>query len=195
MIGWEMNQEDHFTDLPVIETRRLVLRPLKMSDAEDVFEYASDPEVSKYTFWETHHSIADTQAFLSRVIREESAHWGIGLKENNKVIGTCYLHSFDLKHRRIEIGYGISRKCWGQGYMTEAVREVILSSFEQWDLNRIGAVCIVEHTASARVLEKVGMTFEGIVRQYAYTLSRFWDLKVYSILRDEICWGEIKRRR
>ena len=64
-----MDNENNRDDLPSIETRRLFLRALKMSDTDDIFEYASDPEVSKHTFWDTHESIEDTQRFILQQIR------------------------------------------------------------------------------------------------------------------------------
>ena len=177
---------DKGNDLDVIETKRLLLRPLKMSDVEDIFECNSDPEVTKYMSWETHNSIEESKAFLSRTISEGSACWGIVHKASNKVVGVCFLHSLDLQHRRTEVAFYLSRKYWGQGYATETAREVILFCFKNWELNRIGATCRIENIASARVLEKVGMTFEGILRKYTYFDNGFHDLKVYSILRDEI---------
>ena len=181
-----MDNENNRDNLPSIETRRLLLRALKMSDTDDIFEYASDPEVSKHTFWDTHKSIEDTQRFISQQISSNSACWGIVHKEDKRVIGTCYLHSFDAKHGRAEIAFYLSRKYWGKGYATEAVRQVILFTFENWELNRIGGTCMSENVASGRVLEKVGMTFEGILRKHSYARDKFHDLVVYSILRDEI---------
>jgi ribosomal-protein-alanine N-acetyltransferase len=157
-----------------------------MSDAEDLFECVSDAEVSKYTFWDTHDSIADTREFLSRLIADNAACWGIVQRKDEKLIGNCMLHSFEAQHRRAEIAFNITRQYWGHGYATEVVREVIVFSFRNWELNRIGGTCMTENLASARVLEKVGMTFEGILRKYAYTKGAFRDLRLHSILEDEI---------
>lgn len=173
-------------DLPSLETVRLLLRPLRMSDAEDIFEYASDPEVTTYTFWYTHNSLDDSKKFISWLTSDHFACWGIVHKESNKVIGTCFFHSFNFQHRRADIAFNLSRKYWGQSYATETAREVILFGFNQWGLNRIQGTCMIKNIASARVMEKVGMTFEGILRKYTYGKGRFHDLKLYSILRDEI---------
>ena len=157
-----------------------------MSDAGDLFECLSDTEVSRYTFWDTHDSIEYTREFLSRLIDDNAACWGIVQRGDEKFIGTCLLHSFEAQHRRAEIAFNITRQYWGHGYATEVAREVITFSFRNWELNRIGGTCMAENLASARVLEKVGMAFEGILRKYAYTKGAFRDLRLYSILEDEI---------
>lgn len=90
-----MTIEEQSSYLPVLETKRLLLRSLSMNDAEDIFEYASDPEVPKYSVWSVHESIEDTKDFLEAVMEEysnyELATWGIVHKVDNKLIGTCGL--------------------------------------------------------------------------------------------------------
>ena len=181
-----MSKDERFKNLPLLETGRLLLRYSKLSDAEDTFEYASDPEVTKYTFWRTHHSIEDSQQLLSWLTTEDFACWAIMHKADRKVIGMCFLHSFNLQHRRAEIAFNLSRRYWRQGYATEAAHEMIRFAFRSWKLNRIEGTCMLDNIASARVMEKVGMTLEGVLRQHSYAKNRFHDLKLYSILRDEI---------
>jgi ribosomal-protein-alanine N-acetyltransferase len=89
------------------------------------------------------------------------------------------------KHSRAEIGYVIGRKYWGEGLMTEAVKEVIRFGFERMNLNRIQATCFPENIGSYRVMEKAGMKFEGTLREQMFIKGRFQDLKLYSILRKE----------
>ena len=181
-----MSKDERFKNPPLLETRRLLLRSSKLSDAEDTFEYASDPEVTKYTFWRTHYSIKDSQKLLSWLATEDFACWSIIHKANQKVIGMCFLHNFNLQHRRAEIAFNLSRRYWGQGYATEAAREMIRFAFKKWNLHRIEGTCMLDNIASARVMEKAGMTFEGVLRQHSYAKNRFHDLKLYSILRDEM---------
>ena len=173
-------------NLPLLETKRLLLRTLRISDAEDTFEYASDPEVTKYTFWRAHHAIEDSKRLLSWLMTDDFACWSVVHKAEQKIIGMCFLHSFNFQHRRAELAFNLSRKYWGQGYTAEAAREMIRFAFKRWNLNRIEGTCMLENTASARVMEKLGMTFEGILRKRSYAKSRFHDLKLYSILRDEM---------
>ena len=182
-----MEIEDVFGDPPVLETDRLLLRKTSLSDAEDLFEYASDPEVARHTTWQAHESIEDTKGFLDSVMDQyrnrQVAPWGVIHKEDKRLIGTCGFVYWDLHNSRAEIAYALSRKYWGKGYMTEAVREVIAFGFGTMELNRIEARCKIENIASARVMEKVGMKFEGVLRQHMFAKGTYHDLKVYSILR------------
>ena len=174
---------------PVLETERLVLRPMTPDDARDVFGYASDPEVTRYVMWDTHRSLEDSGEFLRQMMDEYEKGellWGIALKESDRLVGSCgYGGSWTPEHHRAEMGYVLSRECWGKGLMTEAARELVRFGFERMDLNRIIARCFAENTASERVMQKAGMTYEGIQRQHVFVKGAYRDLKLYSILRRE----------
>jgi ribosomal-protein-alanine N-acetyltransferase len=182
--------KDVFEDLPVLETERLVLRKLEMDDLADIFSYACDPEVAKYTSWTAHKTNNDTSAFLNYVLdlykKGEVAPWGV--VRERKVIGTCGFVGWDLDHSRAEIGYALSRKYWGRGLMTEAVVRIINFGFRTMQLNRIQARCEAANIASARVMEKAGMRFEGVLREHEYSKGRYLDIVICSILRRE--WEE-----
>lgn len=184
-----MTIKNTLDNLPILETERLLLRSLSLDDAEDLFEYASDPDVSRYNTWTVHKSLDDSKRFLNAIVERyknhELAGWGIVHKTDKKLIGTCGLSSWIQDQRRAEIGYALSRKYWGKGYMPEAVRPVIAFGFRMMKLNRIEGKCIILNTASARVMEKVGMKFEGVLRQHLFTKGSFYDVKMYSILREE----------
>ena len=176
-----------FGDLPILETERLLLRKIRASDARDFYEYASDAEVSKHSTWSAHQSLADTRLFISSILNHyEAQHvapWGIEHKADRKLIGTCGFASWITYHHRAEIGYALARSYWSQGHMTEAVRAVLRYGFDEMQLNRIEARCKLENIGSARVLEKVGMTCEGILRQHMFIKGHYHDLKLYAILR------------
>jgi ribosomal-protein-alanine N-acetyltransferase len=178
-----------FRSLPTLETDRVILRKMTFADAMDIFEYAANPEVSKYTNWNAHQSVKDTKFFLNtvneRYKNSQITDWGIVHKKDQKLIGTCGFVEWDMFHNRAEIGYALSHKYWRQGYMTEAVMAVMNFGFRKMDLNRIEARCQVENVASSGVMEKVGMKFEGILRQQMLIKGEYWDLKIYSILRQE----------
>jgi len=184
-----MNLLDILANLPTIETERLLLRKITLNDASDMFEYASNPEVSEYTMWSTHVSIEDTKYFLKSLTKmykkRELVDWGIVHKAEKKFIGTCGFVEWSMTHSRAEIGYALSGRYWGEGYMSEAVNAIIEFGFREMLLNRIAARCEVNNIASARVMEKVGMQLEGILRQQLFVKGRYWDLKIYSILREE----------
>ena len=178
-MGADLRVEDVFGDLPVLQTERLQLRRLRLDDAGDVFEYASDPEVSRYTTWKAHKTLEDSRAFLSSVIELynslQVAPWGMEHKEHRKLVGTCGFVSWNLRHRRAEIAYALARPYWNQGYTTEAVRAVIAFGYRVMGLNRIEARCDVPNIASARVMEKVGMKYEGVLRHHMFTKGEYVD--------------------
>ncbi|MFN6382511.1 MAG: GNAT family N-acetyltransferase [Pseudanabaena sp.] len=178
-------------DLPdqflTLQTPRLILRKLTIADAEDIFAYASDPQVANYTLWEAHQSIDDTYAYLNNIVFElyrsgKGMDWGIIDKESNKLIGTCGLHTTPT-HRRAELGYALARDYWGKGLMTEATKAAIAFGFHVMQLQRIQAICDVNNVSSARVLEKAEMQFEGILHNYLFYKERAWDVKMYAITR------------
>ena len=184
-----MEIADIFENFPKLETRQLILRKLTLDDGQEIFEYASDPEVAENLPWERHKSVEDSINFLKLAIQnyeeKKVADWGIVNKKDNKLIGTIGYMWLLPEHNRAEIGYALSNKYWGKGLMTEAVSEIIRFGFEQMKLNRIEARCFMKNIASEKVLYKVGMTYEGIARESLFGKGIYYDLKVYSILRRE----------
>jgi ribosomal-protein-alanine N-acetyltransferase len=179
-----------FADLPEIETQRLLLRKMRLDDAEAMFAYASDSAVTRYVLWDTHRSIEDSESFLRLAIdgyeRGDFGGWGVVLKDSGAFIGTCGLDAgYAPEHARAELGYVLSREYWGKGLIPEAVRAIIAFGFARVELNRIEARCIAANIASARVMEKAGMTYEGTLREREFIKGAYRDMKLYSILRRE----------
>jgi ribosomal-protein-alanine N-acetyltransferase len=150
--------EDVFGTFPILETEQLLLRQITLDDAQDM--------IKKYE-------------------RICLCDWGVVYKRDNKFIGTCGYGWWSPAHARAEIGYALSRKFWNRGLMTEALREVIKFGFEIMRLNRIEARCFLTNHASEKVMQKVGMKFEGIQREGLFAKGEYQDLKVYSLLRKE----------
>jgi ribosomal-protein-alanine N-acetyltransferase len=152
-----------------VETNRLILRKPVLEDAETIFRiYASDPEVTRYVMWRPHASVDQTLEFLKGCVAawegDRRFPYVITLKGMDSPIGMVDFHlsgSFT-----IGIGYVIGRAYWGNGYVPEAVRAVVDRALSQPSIYRVCASCDVENTASARVMEKVGMQREGIMRRY-----------------------------
>jgi ribosomal-protein-alanine N-acetyltransferase len=179
-----------FRDLPELETERLLLRKMRLDDAEAMFAYASDPEVTRYVLFETHRSVEDSESFLRLALegyeRGDFGGWGVVLKDSGAFVGTCGMDAgYAPEHARAELGYVLSREHWGRGLMPEAVRAVIRFGFKRMSLNRVQARCIAENAASARVMEKAGMTYEGTLRESEFIKGAYRDMKLYSILRRE----------
>lgn len=184
-----MEIEKIYGQIPVLETNRLILRKLTLEDAEDMYEYTSNEKVSKYVTWESHHSLDDTRGYIHFVLQQYDlkriAPWGILFKENNKLIGTIDFVSWQPRHQSAEIGYAISHEYWGKGITTEAAQALITLGFTKMGLVRIQARCFIENIGSQRVMEKSGMTFEGIIRKGMCIKGQHRDLKIYSILNEE----------
>ncbi len=182
--------ERALAELPELETGRLLLRRMRLEDAEAMFAYASDPEVTRYVLFDTHRSIRDSEAFLRFAVegydRGDFGGWGVVLKDSGAFVGTCGLDvGYAPEHARAELGYVLSREHWGKGLMPEAVRAIIRFGFRRMDLNRIQARCMAENTASARVMQKAGMTYEGTLRESEFIKGAYRDMEVYAILRRE----------
>lgn len=183
----------HFVNLPVLETKNLILRPVQAEDYKAVFEFASDPDVAKYTSWDVHKTIEDSKVLVKFITKRyagnKPSNWAVILKSSNQLIGTCGFVSAFAANKRGEIAFAIRKEHWRKGYMTEAVNKSIEFGFNELKLNRIEAVCDAENEASSRLLEKCGMKFEGILRQYVFIRGEFRDMKSYAILAGEYFKG------
>jgi len=181
-----MPHSDLFRALPRLTTERLLLRPIRTDDVEAIFAYCSDPEVTRYTLFETHRSIADTRSFVSQVM-ENSANgtsgvWGIELTNAGMLIGTAGFGAVDERHHHTELGYSFARDYWNRGLATEAARELIRFGLNEMRLLRIEARCHPDNAGSIRVLTKAGMEFEGRLRNAYIVHGRVTDALLYAIV-------------
>lgn len=187
--GVIVTSQSLFQNFPTLETDRLILRKLTKEDATDIFQYASDDEVARYVTWDSHKTVEDTYQFLQfafdRYEAGQVAPWGIVYKADGKMIGTIDFLYWDQVHRRSEIGYVLAKPYWGQGIMTEAASKLLDFGFHKMELQRIEARCFVENIGSERVMQKIGMTYEGTLRKLMFIKGSFRNLKIYSILREE----------
>ena len=178
-----------FSHFPQLETERLYLRAMRVSDAPDMFDYARRPEVTRYLLWNPHPDLAYTREYLlyleSRYAVGDFFDWAIVKKDGGKMIGTCGFTRFRYEDDCGEIGYVLSRSEWGKGYAAEAVRAVLRFGFETVGLARIEAKFMEGNAQSLRVTEKVGMTFEGYLRSAMRVKGNLTTIGIASILRDE----------
>lgn len=184
-----MSPRAFFGDLPTLRTERLILRKLSLDDAADMFAYAREPVMTRYTTWAAHRSIDDSRGFLAEVVNKyangQPADFGIVLQSSGRLIGTCGIVVFNETHERGDLGYALSHEHWGRGYMTEAARAVIDAAFRSLPLMRVQSCCHVQNVGSYRVMEKLGMRFEGTFRRYFKIGGHYHDVRFYSLLRDE----------
>jgi len=177
----------------VSKTERLILREFEESDWEAVHLYGSDLEVVRYMPWGP-NSVEDTQDFIQRVIAHQGDNprreyeLAVTLRAGGRLIGGCGIHAVSPQHLRGFIGYCLDKRVWGKGYATEAARAILAFGFEHLGLRRIVATCDTENLASARVMEKIGMTREGRMREDTKIRGRWRDSFLYAILKHE--WQE-----
>jgi RimJ/RimL family protein N-acetyltransferase len=151
-----------------METERLRLRPIRVTDAETVFKtYAHDPEITRFATWVPHASLAETQRYLRAceiAWREGTAFpWALIRKSDGALIGSAELR---IDQHKAEIGYLVARPQWRQGYASEAAQALVDWAFAHPQIIRVWATCDAENLASARVLEKVGMVLEGRIQRW-----------------------------
>jgi RimJ/RimL family protein N-acetyltransferase len=175
------------TDFPQLTTQRLVLRAVTERDAPALFEIFSDPDVMR--FW-SRPPMESVEEAISLVREIESGwklrtllQWGITMKGENAVIGTCTLYRWDRTHRRAELGYVLRRDRWGSGIATEAVRAVLDHGFGEMKLHRVGADTDPRNAASGRVLERLGFEREGRPRETYYHLGEWADSELWGLVR------------
>lgn len=144
-----------------LETSRLILRDWQLTDAEDLFAYASLSTVGPLAGWAPHQSVQESLSIINRFI-EQNDTWAIVLKEENRVIGSIGLHRrMDISGRfATELGYVLSTPYEGNGYMTEAVKKVLHYAFDELKTPLIKVYHFVDNHKSERVIEKCGFIFD-----------------------------------
>ncbi|WP_339179653.1 GNAT family protein [Oceanobacillus sp. FSL W7-1293] len=181
-------QESPFIPFPVLETDRLCLREMRKDDLQDIYDYASKPELTTFLTWEAHRTLEDTEAFINLLIEQyekgKGGAWAIVWKENSRVIGTMDL-VWNPKQYSAELAYALSLDYWRKGIGTEAAKAVLTFGFEKLKLERIQARCHPDNMASYKLMEKSGMTYEGTLRKSMQRKGNQEDAKIYSILKDE----------
>ena len=172
----------------ILKTERLILRPFRLSDAEDMYRnWASDPEVPKYVSWDVHESPAFTRELLKSWIAEyeKPDYYNWTLEYGGEVIGNAAVIPKD-KREAAELGYSLSRRFWNRGIMTEAVSAITDFLFGEIGYHRLCIRNIRENPASGRVAEKCGYSLEGTEREaFPAKDGRFHDILSRSLLRDE----------
>jgi RimJ/RimL family protein N-acetyltransferase len=164
-----------------IETARLTLRPVTMRDLE-AFQSTlyGDPEVTRYLPTGKPWPITETQALLAWMVGQWQGRgwgpWAIIERETSAFLGDCGMLYMPSVGHTIELMYALGKEAWGKGYATEAVHAAVRYSFEVAGVSHMVALAVPDNTASRRVMEKLGMTFEGINDRYYDA-----DLAVYSL--------------
>jgi [ribosomal protein S5]-alanine N-acetyltransferase len=176
---------------PTLRTERLLLRPVTPDDVQAVFDYASNPNVTRFTIFETHQTIEESRWFVgdyarSRYACKEPDPFAIALKgEPNQMIGALGAHWASQPNGTMEMGYAIAEPYWGRGLVVEAAAEVMRFVFTEYAVERLQARVFVGNDSSERVLQKLGFSREGVLRSLIFRRGAWHDLVIYSLLRPE----------
>lgn len=140
-----------------METRRIILRPWDISDAEELFKYAADPDVGPSAGWPVHTSVDNSREIIKEVLSDAET-YAMVLKETGLPIGSIGLHHNDLaeKDDEVELGYWIGKPYWGQGLVPEAAEEMLRHAFEDLNVKRVWCAYYDGNEKSKRVQEKLG---------------------------------------
>lgn len=174
---------------PDIESARLLMRKLRIDDATDMFEWAKDVNVTQFLSWEPHKTVDDSRRYIQKLIegyaRQEFAGWGVEYKPEKKLVGAFRAYNFVPQHQRAEISAAVNRRYQSRGVMTEVIDLFFNFAFQELPINRIEGIILTENTASQRMVAKLGMTYEGDLKQYYYIRGVYRDCKLFRMLREE----------
>lgn len=179
------NQELYYERTPVLETERLILRPLTPEDAEAAFLWHSDPRVNKFMSYPLYIDVCQTVHWINDIVPiEEDFHWGIVLKENNILIGSISIGPMGNDDGAWGFGYNIRYEYWNKGYTTEATKRIIEFSHDVHGIKNFTASHAVDNPASGRVMEKCGLKFESYGEHSKRDGSMTYKIKKYRMQID-----------
>ncbi len=168
-----------------LRTARLLLRPFEFTDVDDVRAYASDAEVARYRPLPDPYTRNDAAEFVDRQMRTDwSTNPEFAVVYGRRVIGGISLH-VNPEHETAELGYLLGRRWWGRGLATDAARAVVDWGFQSFELHKVYARAHVDNKPSWRVLERLGMTREGVLRGHWKMRDEHVDLVYYAVFRHE----------
>ncbi|HEY3385969.1 MAG TPA: GNAT family protein [Saprospiraceae bacterium] len=175
----------------MLETKRLYLRELVVEDLDHIHELHSLPETDQYNTLGIPDSIQITEQLLGEwlVLQNQKPRksyiLAIDSNEDNQFIGLMAMEIGKPNYRTAEVWYKLHSTFWEKGYATEALTRLLLFGFSDLNLHRIEAGCAVDNIASVRVLEKVGMTREGMKRKKLPIRGEWKDNYFYGILEED----------
>lgn len=157
-----LGNEGFFNNL---ETDRLLLKNIDMEDKEFIFSEFSDPVINKYLFdEEAMEDISEAEELIKFYTVPEPRlqhRWVIIRKADNRRMGTCGFHRWDTEKGRVEVGYELKEEFWNNGYMQEAVKEIIKFAKENMDVKEIYACVFIDNKSSSHLVEKLGFNVSG----------------------------------
>ncbi|MBI9012499.1 MAG: GNAT family N-acetyltransferase [Clostridiales bacterium] len=168
--------------------QRIKFEPVTIEIAEDLHDYASNEDVSRFIGWPLMHTLSDSEAYVKKLIQNEKnkthQYASVVLKENNLHIGTMMLFNFDDVAKHAEIGFVIHHEYWNKGYTTEAVSMILDYVKEHTDLHKLCARVVSINKGSSKVLLKTGFIQEGQLIDQFYIDGMYYDCLHYGLILD-----------
>jgi RimJ/RimL family protein N-acetyltransferase len=173
---------------PTIDLDGARLRPLREADADALYDYLRDPVVTELTAYPV-VSRPMVEAMIERSLCRwasgELSKWGLALRHDDRVVGTCGFNESSAVHRWAELAYDLAPALWGKGLMRQAVTAVLQWAYREEQLHRVHAYVRVDNRRSERLLERLGFVREGRLRSYRICRGQPHDFHVYSLLRSD----------
>jgi len=175
-------------NIPLLETTRLILRSFELSDAPHVFKYASNPNVAAAVTWHPHKTLVDSQNFIhfaqSCYLQGMLEPMAVCLKQDpTVVIGTVGAFWSSKPNKIIELGAVLDQPFWGQKIIPEALKTLIEVSWNHYDVLRIQGRCKLGNTKSRKMMEKLGMSYEGTLKSSLFCKGEAWDMEMFSLIK------------
>lgn len=184
-----MINEIYFEDFPDLETERLHLRKLRLTDAKEMQAIRSDERVMKFMDSERHKTLEYSKNFISENLsmytQKRGMFWALIDKSSRKFIGDFAFWKIDNKNSRAEIGYTLNPEFWGKGIMKEAMIEIINFGFDHLKLHSLEANINPDNDNSRGILEKMGFQKEAYFRENYFYNGDFLDSEIYSLLKTD----------
>ena len=181
----------NYLGTPILETNRLFLRKIELSDVQSVFDHwLCDDRVMDNLIKGAHKSVSETIERVTEIVSnydsKEFCYWGIELKTSGELIGAIDLFNVDNNTENCEVGYSIGYKWWNKGYGTESLRAVIDFGFRHMNIHKISAAHNIDNPASGKIMLKNGMEQEGTIKHMIRNAKNHYkDCAVYGLLQEE----------
>jgi len=186
-----------FPKFPALETDRLTLREMTYDDLDFYYRHFSIREIVEGSGFPAPKTLEDAKheldLYVIDLFREgKGFRWGIALKRQKQLIGTCGFYNWVKDAKKATIGYDLNPAHWSKGIMKEALSEMIRFGFEELGLNRIQCTILPENVRSTKLVLDLGFTKEGVLRENAFFEGKYQDDVVFSLLRHEWSGGRSK---
>ncbi|WP_224417125.1 MULTISPECIES: GNAT family protein [unclassified Modicisalibacter] len=175
----------------MVATEAVELKLLSLDHTEQLFDLVNGnrEHLREWLPWvDGTQTSTDTESFIKSALSQYEAGHGpqYVIFYEGAMCGVCGFHPFDLANRIGGIGYWLSQICVGKGIMTSAVRSLVKTGFNEHEMNRIEIACATGNARSRAVPERLGFTFEGLLREREYLYGRYVDHALYSMLASEL---------